>query len=85
MTSGTNRRKRYQLHCDEYRRLQRRRRKFHPVISANGPAAAAAAGEAVAAAAEAEARAGDAAGADDGDSGEAVAAGDDPSRKGPSW
>lgn len=31
------------------------------------------------------ARAGDAAGADDGDSGAAVAAGDDPSRKGPSW
>jgi len=31
------------------------------------------------------ARAGDAAGADDGDSGVAVAVGGDPSRKGPSW
>jgi len=90
-TSGTNRRTCYQRHSDECRRSRRRRRrdrKFRPVISANGQAAAAAAavaGEAVAAAAVVEARAGDAAGADDGDSGAAVAAGDDPSRKGPSW
>lgn len=87
-TSGTNRRTRYQRHSDEYRwlqRLRRRKRKFRPVTSANGPAAAAVACEAVAAAGVAEARAGDAAGADDGDSGAAVAAGDDPSKKGPSW